>query len=175
MPTPKALIRTAAVLTVLNLLAAVVWAGPVLFEKKKLSDDIRSLALLEKLQLVIDPFPGEMVDVGVKHEPLRKLWRDRLEEAGYTITEEKDAPRLRLQISFTQDDRVKEGLGFKAVFMVEQAVSIEGIEGKLIVPTYVSSALGLETKETIREATEGVLRNLLESFISFQQIAAENR
>ena len=175
MPTPKTLIRTAAVLTVLNLLAAVVWAGPMLFEKKKLPDDVRSLALIEELRLEIEPFPGEMVDIGVKHEPLRKLWSDRLVEAGYEITEEKDTPQIRVQMTFTRDDRVKNGLGFSVVFMLAQPITVEGIEGKLMVPTYVSSALGIETKETIREATEGVLRNLLESFISHQQVAAENR
>ena len=176
MPTPKALIRTTAVLTVVNLLAAVVWAGPVLFDNKtKLPDEIRSLAAIERVRLRIDPFPAEMEELGVRRETILQKWRQRLRKAGFILTEDTSDPELHLVVDFLTDDQVKDAAAFSLIFYLKQPAHVPSVDADLVVPTYSRSLMGLEAKPTLRNPLEGSLLHLVETFIKQHQIAVANR
>ena len=168
----KRLAVVVMLLLALNALAWVVWAGPVLFDKPKLSDQTRSLAPIERLELRFDPLPARLKEMGMRWEGIRKTWRQRLETVGYEITSGQGDPLLHLTVQLVTDDEVPDGIAFSESLLIEQPVSMEGIEGELVVPTSVHVITGLESERSLRRSVEGALRQILETFIEQQRAAA---
>lgn len=136
-------------------------AAPIIPEKKRLEDQIRSLAALKRVQLVLDPMPKEIRDAGLESRDLAERWKKRIAASGLEVVEDKDAPMLHLSLSTVTDDKLPGGIAFNPFLSLEQSAHIDGIETRLTVPTYLHIMVGLDTAENLKDTVNTTLEGML--------------
>ena len=161
----------ALAVTVLTAGSLYLWAAPVL-PKVKLTDQHLTLADLKRLELVVDPLPKRLEDLGVKWEDLDDAWRQRLSDAGFELTNGKGDPILRLHLVVAIDAEVPDAIAVAPRVTLEQRVMLPNRDRAFMVPTYVHHAVGLEPERKLGPSMDQALRHMLELFIAKQRAAA---
>ena len=140
-------------------------AGPLLFDEKKLSDEIQSLAGLTKLAVEVEPLPGELREHGLTAERVRDDWVEHLEKEGFEIVKGPEHPRLSLNVRGGAEPEAGSGYAFVIEIKLYQPVRIERLDRTLNVPTYSTGALGLVTSDLLGKQIQAALDRKIRRFI----------
>lgn len=168
----------------LAMLAALVPAGrgaPIL-PSSPLADQVRSLAGLSTLRLVVDPVSDELAAMDVDAEDLAADRRAGLRRAGFQVLDESDQaerestlPRLTIQIIGVQEPKLPDAIAFSVNLMLEQEVRIERLDRVMAVPTYVRHATALVPKEEARKTIDRTTDHLVDQFLKWTHKATERQ
>ncbi len=158
----------AAVVALIGLAA---WAAPIVPERRELAAQTQSLAQLKRLNLVVRELPPEMRDAGMTAERIEEIWRPRLTDAGFELTDDENAPMLELRTIVILESTVPDAIAINPYMLLHQNVKLNRTGADLTLPTYARVMVGMEKKQNIVEPTEAALRELLETFLREFQAA----
>ena len=164
-------LRIVIVFALVGLLTLLAWATPILPERGRLHDLVRSIKGIKQIGVKIDPLPELLEDAGVSAHRIRTRWVERLTEVGLVITGDEGHPQLRLNISATTDPAVPDGVAFNLYLMLEQRVRLPRLDYEFATPTYVIIMVALESKENMASAVNRTVDNILEGFIQNRELA----
>lgn len=166
-------------LVVVLLIAVAAWSAPIVASTPKLSGDQRSLAGLEKIQLVFhtdfhtDKLADYFTNSTFTMDDIREQWRDRLEQAGFELANGSDAATLLVWARSLKDENVPEAWGFAVFCELIQPVHLERLEQTVTLSTYRGISVGLEHKRSAQRVFKGELDFLLDSFIKAAHMATK--
>ena len=166
------------VAALVGLFGLVALAAPILRGGPKLSDEIRSMAGLDHLNLVIMTLPKLLKESGFDQIHIHDQWREHLTEVGiklapskreqgktYTVPSD-ETPTLRLAVATFTDAAVPDAVGYLNILTLEQNVHMEGQEGRLRVPTWTGLHMGMKTKEHLARGFKATLDQSLKQFLA---------
>ena len=154
-----------AAMAVMSGLALAMWlqAAPVL-EKRRIPDEVRSLAGLNEFRVQVDPIVGLSERESVSTDEIAKLLSEQLTQAGVEIGDEPHLPRLVLQVMLATDPDQPEAVGLGMVLAVHQQAYFKRLDRALTVPTASMSSSRLTTRKraeaTIRDMTRRMALNV---------------
>ena len=154
-----------AALAVMSGLALTMWlqAAPVL-DKRRIPDEVRSLAGLNKFRIQVDPIVGLSEREAPPATDIAKILGEQLTQAGFEIGDEPHLPRLVLQIMVATDPDQPEAVGLGMVLAVHQEAYFKRLDHTLTVPTTSMSSSRLtvrkRAKATIRDMTRRIGLNM---------------
>ena len=120
-------VPTALVLLIVSALPA----GPILSNKRKIADELKSLAGLTQMRMHVAPVPTRFKDMGVRKAKIDAFLRQELEESGFKIVTDTEAPRCILRIIGEVDERFPDAVSIGTVLEIEQRVTVHRIEQDL--------------------------------------------
>src|SRR5690606_19564110 len=125
---------------------------PILPRPQRLPDDVRTLAKIDRVQLQINEPAVHLREAGFTAAKIETDWTRRLQAAGFEVVaaadvaQPGDVPILVVETNSAGDTDVPDGVGFTCVLKVHQRVSLDRLEGKLIVPTFVIVGGGMDNR-----------------------------
>ena len=169
---------------VLAISAALVPAGrgaPIL-PSSPLADQVRSLAGLSTLRLLVEPVSADLAAMGIDAEDLAADQSAELRRAGLEVVDESDQPerestlpRLTIEIIGVQEPKLPDAIAFSVNLMLEQQVRIERLDKVISVPTYVRHATALVPKEEARKTIDTTTDHLVHQFMKWTREATEGQ
>ncbi len=164
-------LRIVIVFALVGLLTLLAWATPILPERGRLHDLVRSIKGIKQIGVKIDPLPELLEDAGVSAQRIRTRWVERLTEMGLVISGDEGHPQLRLTISATTDAAVPDGVAFNPYLTLEQRVRLPRLDYEFVTPTYVNVMVALETKENLARSVNRIVDRMLDGFIQNRERA----
>ncbi|MAE64306.1 MAG: hypothetical protein CMJ18_08530 [Phycisphaeraceae bacterium] len=148
------------------------WASPILPPKRVISDLTISVANVRQVFLDIKDLPEAMTDLGFKREKIFEKWSEQLERSGLGLVQERElAPTLVLVPTIITDSDAPGYNSFLLYLAVQQPVDVPSIESTLRLPTYSDFVIGLESDDTLQEAIDIGLRQLIGKFTLQRRLA----
>ena len=170
--------RFSLVMLVTNLVLAAALcavAAPMLPHKRELPHDVRSLADLKQVNLIVQDMPAPFRQAGIKRAHLEEVWRRRLIQAGIELSTVPDVPQLKLRVEFVEDPVVPDAAGMIGFITLVQAVTITRLNEPLFLPSYTEYAVGIDTKKNIKREFGPAITNMVDGFIRNVRAASEDR
>lgn len=158
---------------VLILAGLSVWAAPLLPQRLHLTDEIRSLARLERVELNIAHISPTLREVGVDAIAVRESWKQRLEDAGVAIEESDDLPKLQLVGTALLDKGTPDSIGYCFIISLEQGVEVDRLNQKLSLPTWTGVYTGMKHSDEIAEELDRLLSRIIEEFVYRIELATK--
>ena len=155
--------------------ALLAWAAPFMPRRIHVSDEVLSLARVEKVKLVITPFPETVTRAGITPAGVRRDWEKKLRESGLVLVDTKDAMRIHLVMFVSQDESVPDGIGYCTFVMLEQPVRIERLGKDLFIPTWTGLSNGLRSTQTLASGLNKNLEDLLGKYLARSRLANEHQ
>lgn len=146
-------------------------AAPILPGRQTLPAEVYSLAGIDRLAVRVDANP-----VLLKHADFtpaiaaQKIER-LLEQAGFEIARDLNAPTLRLQIPVQSSDAFPEAVSFTYQLTVEQNATLERTGRRTYVPTYTLLHGSLTSRDDLLEEMDGLLPVIISYFIERVRLA----
>jgi hypothetical protein len=155
------------ILLMLTLLGAIVaWAAPYLPQSSlKMQDEVTTLADMDRLHLVVEPFPLEIRDRGIVEPDVEAAWREDLEKAGLTVAGGPDVPQLHLWLATREHFDVPDGFGYFTSVTLEQPVIVKRLGREASIPTWTGIRWGMMHRRDVRKQINLELDSLLDQFL----------
>lgn len=170
MPRCSRSIRFAAAAAVAGLAALAAWSAPIL-PGVRLSDEIRSLARADRVELVIMPLPEALEAARFEPEEIRRKWETILDEAGIALGEGGGIPKLRLSVITVTDESLPDGIAYLIFFTYEQTVHVPRLEQDMFLPTWTGLRVGMHAEEKLREGFRAALQASMDQFLARRRLA----
>lgn len=148
------------------LLVAASWliAAPIL-PQRHVTDEVRSLADLSRVRLAVEEVPATLAAHDIHTNDIRGAWSRRLRVAGIEQTDDRSAPRLWVKMIGGSDPTRPGSVAYTLMVELSQAVRVERLDQKLVVPTYTDVYAGMGTPETVADAVAGTVRSAAKGFV----------
>jgi len=156
-----------AVVTVL-VVAALVWAAPIVQKFPAISDEFLTLAQIDKVQLKVLMLDPAMAKAGIKPEDIYDDWKGHLKAADITVVEgdaAEDMITIRLMFVLRKHEQVTDATTYLGLLMLEQPVRIERLDRTFVIPTYTGVEAGLTPNNKIADSTRKALTTLISKFL----------
>jgi hypothetical protein len=143
--------------------AFVAWSAPII-SAPRITDEVMSLAKLDRIKLVVAP---GLDTVGLDPKEIRDQWSKRLEKQGIQVVGKRDdsAVTLNVVLILLEDATVPDAKGVVTFAIVEQPATVDRIEKKLVIPTYTTYTARLKASDKITRAAREALDELLNNFL----------
>ncbi len=111
--------------------AVLVSAGPIMnIQNNELSNELRSLAGLEKVSIRLYPLPSELVEAGVRSAQILGDLRNAIEQdAGLTIDKDEAEAQVVFKVMSTSHGGSRGVVGFVIFIGVRQDVIVDRLDG----------------------------------------------
>ena len=150
-------------------------AAPMMPRKRELPHDVRSLADLKQINLVVPDMPAQLTQAGINQSHIEEVWRSRLTRAGIELATGPDVPQLKLRVEFVEDPDVPDAAGMIGFITLVQAVTITRLDEPLVLPSYTEYAVGIDAKKNIRKGFGPAIDGMVDGFIRKVRAATEDR
>ncbi len=145
------------------LMATVLLAAPILPKAGTLPDETASLAGVKQVRIEVLRVSPLLSKFDIKPTRLEDAFRDRVEEAGFQIVEDANAPRCSLIVKTAVDIDLPEAVSLTVSILVHQKVRVHRIGRDLTLPT----ATLQKTVLTTVARTEETLFDSLSALVQF--------
>lgn len=155
-----------AVVTVL-VVAALVWAAPIVQKSPAISDEFLTLAQIDTVQLNIMLDPA-LTKAGIKLEDIYDDWKGLLKAANITVDEgdaAEDMKTISMIFVLRKHEQVTNATAYLGLLMLKQPVRIERLDRTLVIPTYTGVQVGLTPNNKIANSTRKALTTLISNFL----------
>ncbi len=145
-------------------------AEPMRVKPMKVPDEALGLAGIDRLRLVVDTLPPELVDM---RRELEEMLREDIVHAGIELTTSRDAPRLQLQLQTSRSHAVPDGLAVGFVLVVYEPVRVERTDRRLILPSFSVSGVKQTTEDAAHEVVRKDVRLMIRFVMTLIEAATE--
>ena len=119
------------------LIAAAVPAAPILSAKRKIADHHRSLSGLIEVSVHVWDLQNRVKGLGIRKTKTEQFLREQLEDSGFKIVTDTEAPRCILRIVTNVDERFPDAVSVGTMLEIEQRVTVHRVQEDLTVATAV--------------------------------------
>lgn len=150
-------------------------AAPFVVPRSPISDEVRSLERVEKVKLILSPFPESLIKAGITPAKVRSQWEKKLQQSGLILGGDEDVMNLSLVLIVTEHPSIADGIGFCNFLMLEQPVRIKRLKEDLFIPTWTGISSGIRSRKALVKGINVELDALLGQFLTRIQLAREWR
>ena len=157
------------------LTAWVCTAAPILPAKPRVTEEIKSLAGIKRLRVVVES--KSLLLQNMKYSPanIQEQVSDLMIEAGFEVVDkrEKLLPILRFEFMSASDPKFEKAAGFCVVMALRQPVDLRRFELSMYASTYQSFYVGLESRGDLNEKITTGVESRVKQFIDHQLSAGQ--
>ena len=146
------------------------WSAPITM-LGPLSGEVRSLAHLNKVRLIVERLPPAIYDAGIRVDRVGKSWKERLVEAGIAVVDDADAPSLRVMVVAATDETVKDAIAYSLIITLEQPVQIPRIDLNVRIPTWTGVNLFVRAKDELPQTFHRAMNAAFDKFVRRTRMA----
>lgn len=140
-------------------------AAPFAPVQASVTPTVRSLAELKRMRIEMEAVMQAVEEVNVSLERLREVCTGRLEQAGYAVVEEPDAPLLRVNVTAVLDEGESGMCAYGLFLTLEQMATVPRIDLSGRMPTFAANVVGIEARENVKVDVEEAAKFLINWFL----------
>ncbi len=156
-------LRLVVMVGVVLAVAFISWSAPIM-SAPKITGEVMSLAKINRVNLVM--IMG-LDTLGLDSKEIHKQWSKRLAAQGIKVVAKGDTSAVTLNVVLVvlEDATVPNARGCIVFVIVEQPVTIDRINQKVVIPTYTAYAARLKTSDKLTKAAREAMDELLDKFL----------
>ncbi len=133
---------------------------------QQLTEEMQTLSGLTSVRLIVRPLGEPLEDAGLTPAHVQTRLEKRLVVGGLEVADpDSNAPLLEVGGWSAGDENVPGGVAFTLYLKLHQRVQVERNHKRLVVPTYVKIAGGLQPEGALAAEARTVLDLMLKEFI----------
>ncbi len=154
------------------LLVTIIAAAPILPGNTGLSPEVKSLAGIRKVEVLVQGASSLVNDEAFINE-LQQTITQLVTDAGLEVTQGVDLPRLNVVLITNVSSAYPDAVSYTYHLSLEQNVRIERLDQTLFLPTYALVHGELTSRDQLQTDVKRVLPVVINHFLS--RVAAANR
>lgn len=149
------------------------WAAPIRPGQQKVPGEIRSLAGLKTVEVVVQPSSALLNEENYSVTDARKKMQDTFKEGGFAFDSGEGVPTVRLVVLTNVNSAHPDVVSYTYHLSVEQKAVIERIDESIYVPTYALVWGNVTTREDLLAALDKDLPQVTRHFMNRVKYATE--
>ncbi len=155
-----------------GLLGWAAWAAPLMPGRENLLDEVRTLAGLHTVRLVVELPAPMLTQNGFDAEVLRREWTQALEGAGFELGDDEDLPTIHVWAFARDAAPVPDAVSFFVSVTVVQDVRVNRLDQPARIPTWTGLGWGAMPNDGLADRVNAELTGLRNQFLVRHQQAS---